>query len=102
MDEPHQPEHEDKGGEKHGIESFEKLFTELDLPVFVSFPSCPGYSLLSPVHFLLRLLSECLDEGLHQDVHEGFEEAEDQPAVQHLDVGGGWEVGAHTHIKNIL
>ena len=40
-------------------------------------------------------------EGLDQDVHEGFEETEDQPAVQHLDVGGGWEVGAHTN-ENIL
>ena len=35
--------------------------------------------------------------GLHDDVHEGFEEAEDQPAVDHLDVGGGGEVGAHTN-----
>ena len=41
-------------------------------------------------------------EGLDQDVHEGFEETEDQPAVQHLDVGGGWQVGAHTQIKKIL
>ena len=102
MDEPHQPEHEDEGGEKTGIESFEKLRTELDLPVFVSFPTRPGYSLLSPVHCLLRLLSECLDEGLHQDVREGFQEAEDQPAVNHLDVGPGGQIGAHTVDKHSI
>ena len=34
--------------------------------------------------------------GLHQGVHEGFEETEDQPAVDHLDVGGVGQVGTHT------
>ena len=55
----------------------------------------PGYSLL----ILLRILSECLNVGLHDDVHEGFEETEDQPAVDHLDVSSGGEVGTHTDIK---
>ena len=39
--------------------------------------------------------------GLHDDVHEGFEETEDQPAVDHLDVSGVWEVGADTEIFNL-
>ena len=38
-------------------------------------------------------------EGLHQDVHEGFEETEDQPAVDHLDVGGVGQIIAHTNNK---
>ena len=37
--------------------------------------------------------------GLHQDVHKGFEETEDQPAVDHLDVGGVGQVGTHTNNK---
>ena len=32
-------------------------------------------------------------------VHEGLEEAEDEPAVDHLDVGGGGKVGAHTELE---
>ena len=98
MDETDQPEHEDKGGEKHRIESFEELRTELDLPIVVTF-SRPGCSLLIFIYFLLRVLSECLNVGLHDDVHEGFEETEDQPAVDHLDVSSGGEVSAHTDIK---
>ena len=34
--------------------------------------------------------------GLDDDVNEGLEETEDQPAVNHLDVGGGGQIGAHT------
>ena len=37
--------------------------------------------------------------GLHDDVHEGFEETEDQPAVDHLDVGGVGQIGAHANFK---
>ena len=37
--------------------------------------------------------------GLDDDVNEGLEETEDQPAVDHLDVGGGGQVGAHTNNK---
>ena len=37
--------------------------------------------------------------GLHQDVHEGFEETEDQPAVDHFDVGGVGQIIAHTKRK---
>ena len=40
---------------------------------------------------------QCLPVGLHQDIHEGFEETEDQPAVDHLDVGGWREVSADTN-----
>ena len=94
MDETDQPEHDNKGGEKCRIESSEELCAEFDLPVVVTF-SRPGYSLLN----LLRILSECLNVGLDDDVHEGFEETEDQPAVDHLDVGSGGEVSAHTDIK---
>ena len=41
------------------------------------------------------------NEGLHQGVHERFEETEDQPAVNHLDVGGVGQIIAHTKIINI-
>ena len=44
----------------------------------------------------LDVVSESVYVGLHDDIHEGFEETEDQPAVDHLDVSGGGEVGAHT------
>ena len=40
-----------------------------------------------------------MNVGLHYDVHEGFEETEDQPAVDHLDVGGVGQIGAHTNNK---
>ena len=100
MDETDQPEHEDEGSEKHRIESFEKLRTKLDLPSGVTFFPRPGYSFLVFLYFLVRVLSECLEEGLHHDVREGFEETEDQPTVDHLDVGGGGQVGAHTDNKH--
>ena len=34
--------------------------------------------------------------GLHEGVDKGFEETEDQPAVDHLDVGGVGEIIAYT------
>ena len=37
--------------------------------------------------------------GLHDDVHKWFEETEDQPAVDHLDVGCVGQMGAHTIIN---
>ena len=40
-----------------------------------------------------------MNVGLHDDVHKGFEETEDQPAVDHLDVGGVGEVGTHTNYE---
>ena len=43
-----------------------------------------------------------MNVGLHYDVHEGFEETEDQPAVDHLDVGGVGEIGVHTKRQGIL
>ena len=41
-------------------------------------------------------LSESVYVGLHQGVYEGFEETEDQPAVDHLDVGGVGQISGHT------
>ena len=35
-----------------------------------------------------------LDVGVDDDIYEGLEEVEQQPDVDHLDVGGGREVGA--------
>ena len=43
------------------------------------------------------VLSEGVNVGLHQDINEGFEETEDQPAVDHLDVGGVGQLGVHTN-----
>ena len=39
-----------------------------------------------------------MNVGLHDDVQEGFEETEDQPAVDHLDVGGVGQICAPTKI----
>ena len=59
----------------------------------------PSLSLPPGLTLSLRFLFECLDVGLHQDVHEGFEEAEDEPALNHLDVGGVGQIIAHTEQK---
>ena len=58
-----------------------------------------SYLLFSvPLHPALvsLVVPESLDVRLEDDVHEGLGEAEDEPAVDHLDVGRGGEVGADT------
>ena len=75
--ETHQPENKDIHHEKYRVDNSHE-FQANPLPK-------QGLSV-----FLLPSLcshSECLYVGLHQGVHEGFEETKDQPAVQHLDVG---------------
>ena len=90
VDETNQPEDEDKNEEKYRIDLPHKDLVKMNFPV--SLFLCPRLGLGG------RSLSESVYVGLHQGVDEGFEETEDQPAVDHLDVGGGGEVGAHTCI----
>ena len=82
------PEGGDKGDEDTGIDDSQDLLAELN-PSLCLLP-CPGLNGGVP---------ECLDVGLEDDVHEGLEEAEDEPAVDHLDVGGGGKVDAHTELE---
>ena len=95
--ETHQPETKDEHHEKYRIDNSHEFQANFLLKILVS-PGISVFLRLPPgLALSLRSLSECLDVGLHEDVHEGFEEAEDEPAVDHLDVGGGGEVGAHAH-----
>ena len=57
-------------------------------------PSLKHLAIFSVV--ILRVLPERFNVGLDDDVHKGFEEIEEKPAVNHLYVGRGWQVGAHT------
>ena len=82
------PEGGDKGDEDTGIDDSQDLLTEPNPPLFLL--PCPG---------LTGGVPECLDVGLENDVHEGLEEAEDEPAVDHLDVGGRGKVHAHTELE---
>ena len=54
---------------------------------------------LSGFNLLLVVLFECVHVGLNDDVHERFEETEDQPAVDHLDVGGVGQIAVDTDKK---
>ena len=64
--------------------------------IWKSFSIIP--SLYFAIDFLLivRVAPKRLHVGLKYDVHKGFEEIEEKPAVNHLDVGGRWQVGADT------
>ena len=74
VDETNQPEDKDKNEEKYGIDHSYEHLTEINLPVSLILAPClADRSLLA--------VSECVYVGLHEDVHEGFEETEDQPAV---------------------
>ena len=89
VDETNQPEDKNDDKEKYRIDHPHEVLPEIYLSVFL---------ILSPRLGLGdRSLSESVHVGLHQGVHEGFKETEDQPAVDHLDVGGVREIGAHTH-----
>ena len=88
VDKTNQQEDEDKDEEKYRIVHPHKDLAEMNFPV--SLFLCPRLGLGG------RSLSESVYVGLHQGVHEGFEETEDQPAVDHLDVGGVGEIIAHT------
>ena len=74
MDEGNQPENKDEDEEKYGVDHPQEGLADLSLQSSNLFP---------------RVLCQRLPVGLHQDVHEGFEETEDQPDIHHLDVGGG-------------
>ena len=89
VDETNQPEDKDKDEEKHRIDHPHEDLAEINLPVSLILAPCLGLVDWS--------LSESVYEGLHQGVHEGFEETEDQPAVDHLDVGGVGQLGVHTN-----
>ena len=91
VDETNQPEDKDKDEEKHRIDDLHEDLAEINLPVSLILAPCLGLVDWS--------LSESVYEGLHQGVHEGFEETEDQPAVDHLDVGGVGQIIAHTNNK---
>ena len=80
VDKTNQPEDKDKDKEKHRIDDPDEGLAEMNLPVSLILGPCLGLGDWS--------LSESVYVGLHQGVHEGFEETEDQPAVDHLDVGG--------------
>ena len=89
VDETNQPEDKDKDEEKHRIDHLHEDLAEINLPVSLILAPCLGLGDWS--------LSESVYVGLHQGVHEGFEETEDQPAVDHLDVGGVGQLGVHTN-----
>ena len=93
VDETNQPEDKDKDEEKHRIDDPNEDLAEINLPFSLILGPCLGLGDWS--------LSESVHVGLHQDVHEGFEEAEDQPDVHQLEVGSGGEVCAHTVQKII-
>ena len=85
MDETGQPEENNKDDEKYWIDHPQEGLAELasNLSLLFLGPDFPGTDLVT------RVLCDRLPVGLHQDVHEGFEETEDQPDIHHLDVGGG-------------
>ena len=93
VDETNQPEGEDKNEEKERIDHPHEELAETNPPVTLTLAPCLGLG--------ERSLSESVYVGLHQDVHEGLEETEDQPAVDHLDVGGLREIGVHTKTRNL-
>ena len=100
MNETYEPENQNKYDEEYWINHSQEGQAEFPLWLvllrpFILFRN-PG---LSGFVLLLLVLSESVYVGLHQDVHEGFEETEDQPAVDHLDVGGGGQIIAHTNKK---
>ena len=95
MDETGQPEENNKDDEKYWIDHPQEGLTELPTNLSVLGPDFPGRNLVTSV------LCDRLPVGLHQDVHEGFEETEDQPTVDHLDVGCRGEIGTHTIGQNI-
>ena len=88
IDETNQPEDEDVDEKKQRIDHPHKGLTEIYLPIPLILAPSLGLGDRSRSHSVYV--------GLHYDVHEGFEETEDQPAVDHLDVGGVWEIIAHT------
>ena len=88
VDETNQPVDNDKEEEKHRIDHSDKDLADINLPVFLIL--APSQGLGDRSH--LVVLSEVVSVGLNQDIHEGFEETEDQSAFNHLDVGGLWQV----------
>ena len=94
VDETNEPVDNDKEEEKHRIDHPDEDPADINL---LSLILAPRQGLGDRSH--LVFLSEVVSVGLNQDIHEGFEETEDQPAVDHLDVCGGGEVGAYTIIK---
>ena len=91
VNETNQPEDKDKNDEKYGVDHSHEGLAVLNLPDTFFFAPCPGLADL--------VFSQCVDVGLYQDVHEGFEETEDQPAVDHLDVGRWRQIGIHAMKK---
>ena len=89
VDKTNQPEDEDKNDEKYRIDHLHKGLAEINFPVTLIL--APGLGLGD------RSLPESVYVGLHEGVDKGFEETEDQPAVDHLDVGGVGQIGAHTN-----
>ena len=95
MGEPHKPENKEKHHEKYWVDNSHEFQANLLPKILVS----RGSSSPPDLHVLLRCLwlrSESLYVGLDDDVHEGLEETEDEPAVDHLDVGGVGEAGVDT------
>ena len=92
-----QPEENNKEDEKYWIDHPQECLTDLPTNLSVQFlgPDFPGRNLVTSV------LCDRLPVGLHQDVHEGFEETEDQPAVDHLDVSRWGQIGTDTDVMNI-
>ena len=90
VNETNQPEDKDKDEEKNRIDHPHEGLTEIYLPV--SLILSPGLGDWG----VLVALYQSMFVGLDDDVHEGFEETEDQPAVQQLDVGGVGQIGVDT------
>ena len=95
VDQANQPENNNKDEEKYRIDHPHEGLADFNLPVSLSLDA----PCLGDWRLLVFLLSESVSVGLHNDVHEGFEETEDQPTVQHLDVGGVRKIVVHTDNK---
>ena len=94
VDETDYPEDNYKDNEKYRIDHSHEGLADFHFHVCLLF-LCPDLLSINlfPRVLLLRLP---VYVGLYDDVHEGFEETEDQPAVDQLDIGRRGEVGAHT------
>ena len=88
IDETNQPEDEDVDEKKQRIDHPHKGLTEIYLPIPLIL--APSLGLGDRSH------SHSVYVGLNYDVHEGFQETEDQPAVDHLDVGGVGQIAVDT------
>ena len=75
------------------VNTRKNLYDALLCIIIICFSNCHCFSMV--VYFPIHVLPEAVHVGVDQNNNEGVEQVKQEPHINHLHVGGLWEIIAH-------